>query len=57
MATCNHCGEGTVDSRECSYCSNTYCQSHQLPEKHDCPGVHGWETRGGRFEGGFDDSR
>ena len=57
MAICKRCGEKIVDTRECPYCSNTYCQRHLLPENHDCPGVKNWEGKGGRFEGGFDDSR
>lgn len=57
MATCKRCGEKTIGHHECTYCANTYCPDHRLPENHDCSGVRGWETRGGRFEGGFDDSR
>ncbi len=57
MATCKRCGEKTIGHHECTYCANTYCPDHRLPENHDCSGVRGRETRGGRFEGGFDDSR
>ncbi|MFB6079628.1 MAG: AN1-type zinc finger domain-containing protein [Haloferacaceae archaeon] len=39
MVTCEVCGAALVDDRGCSYCDGTYCQAHQLPEHHDCPGV------------------
>lgn len=56
MATCRKCGATLVGSRECSYCGDTYCPDHQLPENHDCPGVKNWGAEGDRFDSGFDDS-
>ncbi|MFC4448301.1 AN1-type zinc finger domain-containing protein [Halorussus aquaticus] len=54
MATCEECGEKLVGERGCSYCQGTFCQHHQLPEKHDCPGVKNLDQTGHRFDSGFD---
>lgn len=56
MTTCEKCGEKVTGSRGCSYCGDTYCPEHRLPEKHDCPGVKNWDTEGERFDSGFDNS-
>jgi predicted nucleic acid binding AN1-type Zn finger protein len=56
MAACNRCGASLIDPRPCSYCGAYFCGKHQLPERHDCTGVEGWERRGERFDSGFDDS-
>ncbi|NEU56421.1 AN1-type zinc finger domain-containing protein [Halorussus sp. MSC15.2] len=56
MATCEECGEKLVGERGCSYCQGTFCQHHQLPEKHDCPGVKNLDQTGHRFDSGFDAS-
>ncbi|WP_135825767.1 AN1-type zinc finger domain-containing protein [Halorussus ruber] len=56
MTTCERCGEKIVGDRGCSYCEGTYCSAHQLPEKHDCPGVKDLDKTGERFDSGFEDS-
>jgi len=40
MPKCEYCGESTTRlTYECSYCDQTLCQSHRLPETHDCPNL------------------
>ncbi|WP_254537167.1 winged helix-turn-helix transcriptional regulator [Halomarina litorea] len=39
IAVCDGCGDTLVDDRTCSYCSDSYCPAHRLPESHDCPGI------------------
>ncbi|UPV74454.1 hypothetical protein M0R89_18225 [Halorussus limi] len=56
MDTCEQCGEKLVGARGCSYCEGTFCPHHQLPEKHDCPGVKNLDKTGDRFDSGFDGS-
>ena len=51
MGICEECGAPLVDDRGCSYCEGTYCQAHQLPEHHDCPGVRGADRGGSGDEG------
>ncbi|NHN57534.1 AN1-type zinc finger domain-containing protein [Halorussus rarus] len=53
MGTCKRCGEKMTGDRGCSYCGNTYCPEHRLPEKHDCAGVKHWDVEGERFDSGF----
>lgn len=37
MPTCEYCGESTTNlTYRCSYCDKTLCQSHRIPETHDC---------------------
>lgn len=37
MVSCEYCGE-SIDALafKCDYCSHSFCQSHRLPERHDC---------------------
>ena len=56
MTDCEQCGEKIIGMRGCSYCEGTFCPEHQLPEKHDCPGVKDLDKTGQRFDSGFDDS-
>lgn len=37
---CAYCGQGTGGVKKfiCTYCNQNYCDSHQLPENHDCKG-------------------
>ena len=40
MPKCEYCGESTTRlTYKCSYCDQTLCQSHRLPETHDCPNL------------------
>ncbi|WP_435064790.1 AN1-type zinc finger domain-containing protein [Halobaculum sp. EA56] len=54
MTTCDRCGAALEAPRRCSYCDGVLCSEHRLPERHDCPGVSGWGSLGGRFDSGFD---
>jgi hypothetical protein len=38
MPVCDQCGQADV-SQDCSYCGDTFCREHRLPENHDCPGL------------------
>lgn len=33
----------------CSYCGDSYCAEHRLPENHDCPAVSAANTLGPDF--------
>jgi len=35
---CNYCLEPTPLPYRCHRCEGWYCESHRLPEKHNCPG-------------------
>ena len=35
---CNFCLESTTMPYHCHRCGGWYCESHRLPEKHNCPG-------------------
>jgi len=35
---CNFCLKSTLMPYHCYRCSGWYCESHRLPEKHNCPG-------------------
>lgn len=38
MPTCEYCNRPTTNlTYTCSYCNKTLCQSHRIPETHDCP--------------------
>jgi len=37
MGRCDYCGTEEVPIHTCNHCERTYCSSHRLPEKHDCP--------------------
>ena len=40
MPKCEYCGESTTRlTYKCSYCDQMLCQSHRLPETHDCPNL------------------
>lgn len=37
MVSCEFCGEATGElAFECNYCGCSFCESHRLPESHDC---------------------
>jgi hypothetical protein len=38
MPECDQCGETDI-SLSCTYCDDTFCAEHRLPENHDCPGL------------------
>lgn len=40
----------------CRHCGGTYCGDHRLPESHNCSGLQDWDSPGGVFDSGFDDS-
>jgi len=40
MVSCDYCGESTGElAFECNYCGKSFCQSHRLPEAHDCANI------------------
>lgn len=40
MASCEYCDGSTgILAFECNYCGSVFCQSHRLPETHDCPNI------------------
>jgi hypothetical protein len=39
MEKCVLCGEPLILPRSCNYCNQYFCEKHQLPEKHRCPGL------------------
>lgn len=40
MVSCGYCGDTTGDlAFECDYCGISFCQSHRLPEAHDCTNI------------------
>ncbi|MFB6111785.1 MAG: AN1-type zinc finger domain-containing protein [Halobacteriaceae archaeon] len=53
MPTCGRCGLESELVRACSYCGDSYCADHRLPEKHDCTEVPG-NSDGRTFEAGHD---
>ena len=49
MVACDLCGSDDGFGYTCKLCSQTHCQSHRLPEAHDCPNLEaalppGWEA-------------
>ena len=36
MATCKKCGKELYMPFVCSYCGESFCSAHRLPETHDC---------------------
>ncbi|WP_238479457.1 AN1-type zinc finger domain-containing protein [Natranaeroarchaeum sulfidigenes] len=36
MAACDICGETSSFDYSCRYCDGTFCNKHQLPERHNC---------------------
>jgi len=47
MAKCSICAEEELLPFTCSYCSETFCRKHHLPEKHGCTGLtkERWQRR------------
>jgi hypothetical protein len=44
MVSCEYCGDSTGGlTYMCNYCGAAFCQSHRLPEAHDCRSIS--ETR------------
>ena len=39
MSACDYCGSDDGFGYTCKLCSRTHCQSHRLPENHDCPNL------------------
>lgn len=39
MSACDYCESADGLGFTCKLCSRTYCQSHRLPENHDCPNL------------------
>jgi len=39
LARCFLCGREVSLPFTCSYCGSAFCESHRLPESHDCPGL------------------
>ena len=39
MSECSHCGSEVEFGFVCKLCSRRHCQSHRLPETHDCPNI------------------
>lgn len=40
MVSCAYCGDATGElAFECDYCGDSFCQSHRLPEAHECPNI------------------
>lgn len=39
MSACDYCGSENDFGYTCKLCSRTHCQSHRLPENHDCPNL------------------
>lgn len=40
MASCEYCGKSTGElAFECNYCGTSFCQTHRLPEAHDCTNI------------------
>lgn len=55
MSDCVVCGDGSTLLFRCSYCDGVYCESHRLPEAHECDGVRFLSDAGKRFESKFND--
>lgn len=56
MPTCDICGKQVSMPYRCDHCGGTYCGDHRLPESHNCSGLQNWDSPGGVFDSGFDDS-
>lgn len=48
------CSGDSSIANSCSYCGNSYCSKHRLPEKHDCFGMAASNTLGPDFRGELD---
>jgi len=46
---CDDCSEGDALKHTCTYCGDSYCPAHRLPEKHDCIAVQAQQV-GEHFE-------
>lgn len=55
MTECLYCGSQADLPFRCQYCDGVYCESHRLPEAHDCDGVEFLADPGKRFESTFTD--
>ena len=56
MTRCDTCGEHRSTLSTCQRCGGSFCTSHRLPERHDCPGLPSRDSAGGfRFEDLGDD--
>lgn len=50
MKDCDHCREQSDMPFKCNYCGGAFCETHRLPESHDCDGVRFLSESGKRFE-------
>jgi hypothetical protein len=50
MTTCTICGTGGELLYTCTYCDDSFCPDHRLPEAHDCDGVEFLAATGKRFQ-------
>lgn len=57
MGDCHECGTGIAGPSEfgCRYCGRSFCSSHRMPERHDCPNLDDAETLGPDMEALGDD--
>lgn len=55
MSDCVVCGDDSTLLFQCSYCDGVYCETHRLPEAHECDGVRFLSDPGKRFESKFND--
>lgn len=55
MQRCSQCGTDADLPFQCQYYEGVYCESHRLPEAHDCDGVEFLSASGYRFESKFSD--
>ena len=39
MGTCNFCKKAVVLPYRCSFCDNSFCSEHKLPENHQCSNI------------------
>lgn len=49
MAECDICGETSSFDYSCRYCDGTFCNKHQLPERHNCVYLGSAKTLGPEF--------
>lgn len=46
MTECAVCGDTEDIIHDCAYCGETFCDTHQIPEAHECPAVSIADTPG-----------
>src|SRR6056297_1972565 len=51
MDQCTHCGADVEHAFQCTYCEQSVCGEHRLPENHDCP-MHVPDSSPENFAGG-----